>query len=78
MYSFVPIYKQKVYILKIELFLGIHTILWNKKSVLKCFKCYSEKSLNNFGNRLEIGTAIIKQKINLTYIDIRNGIFRDL
>ena len=53
MYVFVPIYKQKLYILKIELFLGINTILWNKKSALKCFKCYSEKRLHNFGNRLE-------------------------
>ena len=40
-------------------FLGIHTILWNKKSVVKCFKCYSEKSLHNFVNRLEIGATII-------------------
>ena len=59
MHVFVPIYKQKLYILKIELFLGIHTILWNKKSAVKCFKCYSEKSLHNFVNRLEIGTTII-------------------
>ena len=58
---FVPIYKQKLHILKIELFLGIHTILWHKKSALKCFKCYSEKRLHNFGNRLEIGTTIINQ-----------------
>ena len=54
MYVFVPIYKQKLYILKKELFLGTHTILWNKKSALKYFKCYSEKRLHNFGNRLEI------------------------
>ena len=59
MHVFVPIYKQKLYILKIELFLGIHTILWNKKSAVKCFKCYSEKILHNFVNRLEIGTTII-------------------
>ena len=59
MHVFVPIYKQKLYILKIELFLGIQTILWNKKSAMKCFKCYSEKSLHNFVNRLEIGTTII-------------------
>ena len=59
MYAFVPIYKQKLYILKIELFLGIHTVLWNKKSALKCFKCYSEKRLHSFGNRLKIGTTII-------------------
>ena len=38
-------------------------ILWNKKSVLKCFKCYSEKRLHNFGNKLEIGTTIIKADI---------------
>ena len=59
MHVFVPIYKQKLYILKIKLFLGIHTILWNKKSAVKCFKCYSEKRLHNFVNRLEIGTTII-------------------
>ena len=59
MHVFVPIYKQKLYIIKIQLFLGIITILWNKKSALKCFKCYSEKRLHNFVNRLEIGTTII-------------------
>ena len=53
MYVFVPIYKQELYILKIELFFGIHKILWSKISALKCFKCYSEKGLHNFGNRLE-------------------------
>ena len=60
MHVFVPIYKQKLYILKIELFLGIHMISWNKKSALKCFKCYSKKRLHNFVNRLEIGTTIIQ------------------
>ena len=29
------------------------------KSVLKCCKCYSEKRLHNFGNRLETSTTII-------------------
>ena len=38
---FVPKYKQKLYSLKIELFWGIHTILWNRKSAPKCFKSYS-------------------------------------
>ena len=59
MFVFVPIYKQKLYILKIELFFGIHMILWNKRSALKCFKCYSEKRLHNFGNKLEKGTTIM-------------------
>ena len=59
MHVFVSICKQKLYILKIELFLGIHTILRSKKSALRCFKCYREKRLHNFVNRLEIGTTII-------------------
>ena len=69
MYVFVPIYKQKLYILKIELFLGTHMILWNKKSALKCFIGYSEKGLHNFGNRLEIGTTIIH--LTCAYLSFR-------
>ena len=70
MHVFVPIYKQMLYILKIELFLGIHTILWNKKSAVKCFKCYSEKRLHNFVNRLEIVTTIIYRQCNLSVEDL--------
>ena len=63
MHVFVPIYKQKLDILKIELFGGIHTILWNKKSALKCFKCYSEKRQHTFDDRQEIGTTTIQVNI---------------
>ena len=63
------------YILKIEFFWGIHTILWNKKIVLKCFKCYSEKRLHNFGNRLEIGTTIIIRWNSFKIVDLKSSVF---
>ena len=67
MYVFVPIYKQKLYILKIELFLDIHTFLWNKKSALKYLKCYREKRLHNLFYRLEIGTTIVELFTKITF-----------
>ena len=56
MYVFVQKYLQKIYILKIEVFLVMHAILWDKKNSLKCFKCYSQKRLHTFSKRPEIGT----------------------
>ena len=58
-----------IYILKIDLFLGLHTIMWNKKSALKCFKCYNEKRLHNFVN-MSVAPVImlLNKKLSIKYV----------